>query len=191
MKILLFAISAILISSVFIPTVFAHEPNFGDSPKTPNEILNICQFFYEEYQLIGSDDFKDHHKLFLNAKICPILYENIAWESQHPQKDVVLIFEIKKKLNENSNYLKNKHLNEKSIPKWFENKANLWIISDIKNKEFLKAVEELSDSDIDKQEEIPKWFKQTTKWYLDETVSEKEFLNSIKYLVKSHQTLKN
>ena len=179
-------ISVLFISNALIPTTFAHEPNFGISVKTPKDILNVCQFFYEEYQLIGSENFKDHHKLFLHAKICPTLYENIAWKSQHPQKNTVLIFEIEKKLDENSNYLKNKHLNEKSVPKWFERKANLWIISDIKNEEFLNAVEELSNSNLDKQEEIPKWFKQTTRWYLDETLSEKEFLNSIKYLIKSH-----
>lgn len=180
--------STLLLSIAFIPTIFAHEPNFGTNPETSEDILKLCQFFYEEYQLIGSENFKDHHKLFLHSKICPILYDNIAWKSQHPQKDVVLIFEIEKKLDENSNYLKNKHLNEKSTPKWFEKKVNLWIMGEIKNDEFLNAVEELSNSNFDKQEEIPRWFKQTTKWYLDETVSEKELLNSIKYLIKSHQT---
>ncbi|MBL7018785.1 MAG: hypothetical protein ISR81_07735 [Nitrosopumilus sp.] len=170
----------------FIPSTFAHEPNFGTDAKTSKDILKLCQFFYEEYQLIDSENFKDHHKLFLNAKICPILYDHMAWKSQHPQKDVVLIFEIEKKLEENSNYLKDKHLNEKSIPKWFEKKAKLWAGYEIKNEEFLNSVEELNGLNFDKQGEIPDWFKQTTKWYLDETISEKEFFNSIKYLIKLH-----
>ena len=180
----LIVIFTLVLSMVFIPTAFAHEPNFGINPKTSEDILKLCQFFYEEYQLIGSENFKDHHKLFLHSKICPIVYDNIAWKSQHPQRDVVLIFEIEKKLDENSDYLKNKHLNEKSIPKWFERKANLWIMYEIKSEEFLNSVEELSGSNFDKHEELPIWFKQTTKWYLDEIISEKEFLNSIKHIIK-------
>ncbi len=186
MKIPLFVIFTLVLSMAFIPSTFAHEPNFGTDAKTSKDILKLCQFFYEEYQLIDSENFKDHHKLFLNAKICPILYDHMAWKSQHPQKDVVLIFEIEKKLEENSNYLKDKHLNEKSIPKWFEKKAKLWAGYEIKNEEFLNSVEELSGLNFDKQGEIPDWFKQTTKWYLDETISEKEFFNSIKYLIKLH-----
>jgi len=177
-----------ILSIVFIPTSFAHEPEFEG--KVPQDILRLCNFFYEEYTLVGSENFKDHHKLFLNAKICPILYENIAWNSQHPQKDLVLISEIEKKLGENANYLKEKHLGKpSSIPKWFENKAKLWIGWEIKDTEFLKAVEEVTDSNLvnkSDQNPIPNWFKQNTKWYLDETISEKEFLNSIKYLIKSH-----
>ena len=187
MKIQLFVIFTLLLPMVFVPTAFAHEPDF--EAKTPKDILNMCHFFYEEYQLTGSEKFKDHHKLFLNARICPILYENIAWESQHPQKDLVLIFEIEKELGKNANYLKEKHVGKPSlIPKWFENKAKLWIEWEIKDKEFLKAVEEVTDSNLTNnsdQNSIPNWFKQNTKWYLDETITEKEFLNSIKYLIKS------
>jgi len=190
MKVLVFVICILLLPIAFIPTISAHEPNFEEDYKTSENILKLCHFFYEEYLLIDSENFKDHHKLFLNAKICPILYDNIAWSSQHPQKDLVLIFEIEKKLGENANYLKEKHVGDPSlIPKWFKNKANLWIEWEIKDKEFLKAIEEYTDLNLiskSDQNSIPKWFKQTTKWYLDETVSEKEFMNSIKYLVKSH-----
>lgn len=181
-------ILTLILPAVFIPTVFAHEPDFEG--KTPENILKLCHFFYEEYLLIGSENFKDHHKLFLNAKICPILYDNIAWNSQHPQKDLILIFEIEKKLDENANYLKERHVDESSsIPKWFKNKANLWIGWEIKDREFLKAIEKFADLNLtDKSDPniIPTWFKQTTKWYLDETISEKEFVNSIKYLTESY-----
>ena len=186
MKILLFVLFAVILPAVFIPTIFAHEPDFEG--KTSDDVLKLCHFFYEEYLLIGSENFKDHHKLFLNAKICPILYENVAWNSQHPQKDLVLIFEIEKKLGENANYLKEKHVDESSsIPKWFKNKANLWIGWEIKDKEFLNAIEEFADLNLiddSDQTSIPTWFMQNTKWYLDETISEKEFVNSIKYLLE-------
>ncbi len=188
MKIPIFATIALILSIAFVPTSFAHEPDF--EVESSQDILKLCNFFYEEYLLLGSEYFKDHHKLFLNAKICSILYEHIAWNSQHAQKDLVLISEIEKKLGENANYIKEKHVDESStIPKWFKNKANLWIGWEIKNKEFLKAVEEVTDSNlINKSEQIsiPKWFKQTTKWYLDEKISEKEFLDSIRYLIKLH-----
>lgn len=187
MKILAYFICSLIFSIAFVPITLAHEPDFEG--ETPQDILKLCHFFYEEYILVGSDYFKDHHKLFLNAKICPILYENIAWNSQHPQKNLILIAEIEKKLDENANYLKEKHLGKSSsIPKWFKNKANLWIEWEIKDKEFLKAIEEVTDSNLinkSDQDSIPKWFKQNTKWYLDETISEKEFLNSIKYCIKS------
>ncbi|MDF2428985.1 MAG: hypothetical protein OPY05_00085 [Nitrosopumilus sp.] len=175
---------------MFIPVIFAHESGFEEDYNAPEKILKLCHFFYEEYMLIGSENFKDHHKLFLNARICPVLYESIAWNSQHPQKDTVLIFEIREKLGENANYLKEKHVGEpSSIPKWFKNKANLWMGWEIKDQEFLKAAAKYADLNlIDKsgQKSIPDWFKQTTKWYLDETISEKEFMSSIKYMVKSH-----
>jgi hypothetical protein len=189
MKILVLTTILLIISIAFVPSSFAHEPNF-ETDSSPQDILKLCQFFYEEYRLVGTENFKDHHKLFLNAKICPILYDSIAWDSQHPQKDLVLISEIKKKLGENANYLKEKHVGKPSlIPKWFENKAKLWIGWEIKDKEFLKAVEEFTNSNlIDKSEEssIPKWFKLNAKWFLDEKISEDEFLNSIKYLIKSY-----
>jgi len=155
MKKSVFVTCILILAIAFIPKTFAHEPNFGIDPKTSEEILKICHFFYEEYQMIGSENFKDQHKLFLHAKICPILYENIAWKSTHPQKDIVLIFEIEKKLNENSNYIKNKHLGKiSSVPKEFENKAKLWIGGEIKNKEFLNAIGEISNLNLMKQEEI-------------------------------------
>ena len=188
MKILAYVAFSLILSITFVPITFAHEPNF--EVESSQDILKLCHFFYEEYLLVGSEYFKDHHKLFLNAKICPILYENIAWDSKHPQKDLVLISEIEKKLDENANYIKEKHVGKPSlIPKWFENKAKLWIAWEIKDKEFLKAVEEVTDSNLANKSEydsIPNWFKQNTKWYLDETISEKEFLNSIKYLIKLH-----
>ena len=188
MKILAYLTFSLILSITFVPITYAHEPGFEVESK--QDILKMCHFFYEEYLLVGSEYFKDHHKLFLNAKICPILYKNIAWGSQHPQKDLVLILEIEKKLDENANHLKEKHLGElSSIPKWFQKKAILWIEWEIKDKEFLKAIEEFTNLDlINKSEKnsIPNWFKQNTKWYLDETISEKEFLNSIKYLMKSH-----
>ena len=136
-----------------IPTAFAHEPGFEG--RTAEEILKLCDFFYEEYLLIGSEHFKDHHKLFLNAKICPIVFEHIAWNSKHPQKDLVLINEIQNKLDENSNYLKNKHVEGlSSVPKEFQNKANLWMDNQITDKEFLSAIKEFLNLATINHEEI-------------------------------------
>ena len=187
MKIPVIATIVLIFSIAFVPMSFAHEPDFEVESK--QDILKLCNFFYEEYVLVGPEYFKDHHKLFLHAKICSVLYEHIAWNSQHSQKDLVLISEIEKKLGENANYIKEKHVSESSsIPKWFKNKANLWIGWEIKDREFLKAVEEATNSNLitDSEQKIfPKWFKQSAKWYLDEKISEEEFLNSIKYLIKS------
>jgi len=64
----------------------------------------------------------------------------------------------------------------------------LWIGWEIKDIEFLKAIEKVTNSnfiDTSDQHFIPKWFHQNTKWYLDETISEKEFVNSIEYLIKT------
>ena len=65
----------------------------------------------------------------------------------------------------------------------------MWASWEIKDKEFLNALEEFADLnfiDSSDQTSIPKWFKQNTKWYLDETISEKEFMNAVKYLIKSY-----
>ncbi len=78
-----------------------------------------------------------------------------------------MISEIERKLDENANYLKEKHLGEpSSIPKWFKNKANLWIEWEIKDRGFLKAVEKVTDLNLiieSDQGSIPNWFKQNTE----------------------------
>ena len=152
MKMQLFILFAVIFSIAFVPTVYAHEPNF--TIRTSEDILGLCNFFYEEYNLLGAENFKDHHKLFLNANICPTLYENIAWYSNHPQRNYVLLDEIQNQLNTNSNYLKEKHLKSSLVPVGFEKKAKLWVAGEIRNTEFLNAIEEISNFDFSKQEKI-------------------------------------
>ena len=148
-----YVLVAIAIFSLgIVSPVFAHEPNFDIN--SSRDILKLCNFFYEEYDLLGKENFLDHHKLLVNSKICSILYENVAWNSNHPQKNYVLISEIEKKLSENSNYLKEKHLDSSLIPKSFEKKAKLWVAGEIKNSEFLSAVKQMSGKEFSSQKEM-------------------------------------
>ena len=126
MKIVVFGIIAVLlIGSLNVQSVFAHNPDFEVT--TTEDILTFCEFFYEEYQLLGSYDLAVQHPQFPNIRACVILYNHVAWNSTHEARDIVLIAEIEKYLGDSS-YIKERHLEYSNIlPEWVKRDARLWI----------------------------------------------------------------
>lgn len=84
----------VLVGSFNTQSILGHQPDFNVN--TVEDILEFCEFFYKEYLLLGLDDLSLQHKQFPNLRTCSILYDHIAWNSQHQLRDIVLIAEIEK-----------------------------------------------------------------------------------------------
>lgn len=114
-----------LIGGIGIPSVFAHNPYF--EIKTSKDILKFCEFFYDEYVLLGADTLAEQHPSFPNLRACGILYDHVAWKSTHVGRDIVLIAEIEKYLGD-AGYIKERHIkNSDKIPTWIKNDAKMWV----------------------------------------------------------------
>lgn len=128
MKVLILAflvITGTIVGVVDTPIVFAHYPDF--EVKTTKDILKFCEFFYDEYVLLGVDDLVELHQEYPNLRACVILYNHIAWKSTHQARDIVLIAEIEKYLGDVRN-IKERHMtNFDTIPEWLKNDAKMWV----------------------------------------------------------------
>lgn len=136
----------VLICSFNIQNIFGHEPNF--EVNSTEDILEFCEFFYDEYQLLGVYDLIQQHPNYPNLRGCEILYKHVAWNSTHQARDIVLIAEIEKYLG-SSNYIKERHL-EKSgeIPEWVKREAQLWINDENQDVGFAYGIRTLIESGV-------------------------------------------
>jgi len=106
----------ILIGSFGIQNVLGHQPDFKIN--TTEDILKFCEFFYDEYKVLGVYTLVNQHPNFPNLRACANLYNHVAWNSTHELRDVVLIREIEKYLG-TSDYLKERHLDKfTTMPDW-------------------------------------------------------------------------
>lgn len=139
LKILGFGIIVIvLVSSFSLQNSYGHNPDFRLS--TSEDILKFCEFFHDEYQLLGVDNLSQQHPNFPNLRACVILYNHIAWNSTHPNRDLVLISEIEKYLGDSS-YIKERHLEiSNTMPDWIKKEAQLWIDSVNQDTDFAYGV---------------------------------------------------
>jgi len=113
-----------LIGGFSLQSVFGHNADFEIS--TSEDVLNVCEFFYEEYKLLGVDLLAQQHPNLPNIRGCVILYNHIAWNSTHEARNVVLIAEIEKYLGDSS-YIKERHIDYSNIiPDWVKSEAQLW-----------------------------------------------------------------
>ena len=147
MKILGFGIIAsVLISSFSLQNSSGHNPGFQVS--TSEDILKFCEFFYDEYELLGIDGLTQQHLSFPNLRACVILYNHIAWNSTHQARELVLIAEIEKYLGDSS-YIKERHLEYSDImPNWIKKEAQLWSYGQISNTDFAYGIRTMMNSGI-------------------------------------------
>jgi hypothetical protein len=135
-----------IIVVIVTPSAFAHEPNF--EVKTTKDILKFCEFFHAEYNLLGPDALADQHPNLPNLRACGILYHNIAWNSTHPGRDIVLIAEIEKYLGDSS-YIKERWIkNSEKIPIWLKNDAKMWSNEETTDTLFVKGIRKMLDDHI-------------------------------------------
>jgi len=136
----------VLIGCFNIQSVSAHAPNFEIT--TSKDILKFCEFFYEEYQLLGPYVLADQHQNFPNLRACVVLYKHIAWNSTHQARDLVLIAEIEKYLGD-STYIKERHIRYSDIiPDWIKRESRLWINNENQDIGFVYAIRTLLEADV-------------------------------------------
>jgi hypothetical protein len=147
LKIKIFGIVAIIILGSFsIQSIYGHNPDFEVT--TTEEILKFCEFFYDEYQLLGVDPLVQQHPNFPNLRACVILYNHVAWNSTHQAKDLVLISEIEKYLGDTS-HIRERHIEYSDIiPDWIKKDAQLWINNEKQDVGFAYGIRTLLEAGV-------------------------------------------
>jgi len=147
LKLTVFGIIIILLIGVFTAqNVFGHNTDFQIS--TSEDILKFCEFFYEEYNVLGIYSLTKQHPNFPNIRACVILYNHVAWNSTHQARDIVLIAEIEKYLGDSS-YIKERHLDySNTIPDWVKSEAQLWANNESQDRNFAYAIRTLLEAGV-------------------------------------------
>ena len=136
----------ILIGSFSIQNVLGHQPEFKVS--TSEDILKFCEFFYQEYKLLGVDTLVNHHPNFPNLRACVILYNHVAWNSTHELRDLVLIAEIEKYLG-TSDHTKERHLSEfTTMPDWIKKDVKLWVDGNNKDSQYAYGIRAMLENNV-------------------------------------------
>jgi hypothetical protein len=139
-------IAIILVGGVNTQSAIGHQPEF--EVKTVEDILDFCEFFYEEYQTLGLDTLSIQHPRFPNLRACNILYNHVAWNSEHQLRDTVLIAEIEKYLGD-SDFTQERHLTEFStFPDWVKKDAKLWVDGNSKDSTFAYGIRALIENNV-------------------------------------------
>ena len=145
-KVIVWILTIIVIASFNSQNAFAHTPDF--EVKTTEDILKFCEFFYEEYRLLGMDDLIDQHSQFPNLRACGILYNHVAWKSTHELRNIVLLAEIEKYLG-SSSYIKERHIESSAIiPDWVKREARLWANDENQDMGFAFVIRTMLESGI-------------------------------------------
>ena len=140
------SIILLVIVSVSIQNTYAHDPDF--KVKTTEDVLKFCEFFYEEYQLLGTEQLAQQHTNYPNLRGCAILYDHIAWNSTHQGRDLVLGAEIDKYLGDSA-YIKERHIEySDSIPEWVKREAQLWINNENQDIGFAYGIRTMLESGL-------------------------------------------
>jgi hypothetical protein len=136
----------VIIGSFNIQNSFGHNPDFEVS--TSEDILKFCEFFYEEYEILGVDPLVKQHPNFPNLRACVILYNHVAWNSTHQARDLVLIAEIEKYLGDSS-YIKERHIEYSDIiPDWIKREAKLWLNNENQDIGFAYGIRTLLEAGV-------------------------------------------
>jgi len=136
----------IFIGSFGIQNVFGHNPD--SEINTSEDVLKFCEFFYEEYEILGINSLIEQHPNFPNLRACVILYNHIAWNSTHQARDVVLIAEIEKFLGDSS-YIKERHIDFSNfIPDWVKREAQLWVNDENQDRGFVYGIRTLLEAEV-------------------------------------------
>jgi len=131
---------------IVVPSIFASDPDF--EIKTSKDILKFCEFFYDDYVVMGAETLAKNHPNYPNIRACGILYNHVAWKSTHPARDKVLIAEIEKYLGD-SKYIKERHLRSSStIPMWIKNDAKMWVKGGIEDVSFAYGIRAMLEDHI-------------------------------------------
>ena len=147
MKVIIFGIIAVVfVVSFSLQNSYGHNPDFEVT--SSEDILKFCDFFYEEYELLGVDALVQQHPNFPNLRACVILYNHVAWNSTHQARDLVLIAEIEKYLGDSS-YIRERHIDYSDvIPDWIKREAQLWVNNENQDIGFAYGIRTLLEAGV-------------------------------------------
>lgn len=138
--------AVIVLGSIGTQSIFAHQPDFP--VHTPEDILEFCEFFYDEFRYLGLDSLVDQHPQYPNLRACAILYNHIAWSSTHQARDIVLIAEIEKYLGDSS-FLKERHITKfTTMPAWVIQDTIRWTDGKYKDSLYAYGVRALIENNV-------------------------------------------
>jgi hypothetical protein len=138
-------IGMVLVGSFNTQSVLGHQPDFDVI--TAKDVLKFCEFYYEEYQILGLDILSIQHQQFPNLRACAILYDHIAWNSQHQLREIVLIAEIEKYLG-SADFIQERHSEFTTFPDWVKKNARLWVDGELKDSSFAYAIRALIENNV-------------------------------------------
>lgn len=143
---ILLVIAGVTVVMIGGPSAFASDPDF--EVKTPKDILKFCEFFYDDYVVMGAETLAKNHPNYPNLRACVILYNHVAWKSTHPARDMVLIAEIEKYLGD-SKYIKERHIKKSgAMPEWIKNDAKMWVRGEIEDVSFAYGIRAMLEDHI-------------------------------------------
>ena len=115
------AVAISLILGVTISSASAHY--YDDSKiKTVDDIVNYCEFFYDEYKRFGERNLYLQHNYEPKLRFCVKLYSHIVWPTDHPDRNRILVSEITKMIG-SSGYIKERHLGLPNVNHSVEHKS--------------------------------------------------------------------
>ena len=136
----------LLIGIASLPNTFAHYPTFP--VQTVEDILDFCEFYYDEYLYMGMENLLMQHPGFPNLRACGILYDHVAWSSTHPGRDLVLLAEIEKYLGD-SRFVMERHLREfTTMPDWVKRDAQLWVSGMNKDSQYAYGIRAMLENKV-------------------------------------------
>ena len=141
------ALAVSLILGFTIPSASAHY--YDDSKiKTVDDIVDYCEFFYEEYKLIGQNGLYLQHNYEPKLRFCVNLYSHIVWPTDHPDRTRILVSEITKMLG-SSGYIKERHVEGfATLPDWIKTDAMLWVSKQITDSRFAYGIRAIINAEI-------------------------------------------
>jgi len=141
------ALAVSLILGVTIQSASAHF--YDDSKiKTVDDVINYCEFFYDEYKRIGKSDLYLQHNYEPKIRFCVKLYSHIVWPIDHPDRTRILVSEITKMFG-SSGYVKERHLKGfTALPDWIKTDAMLWVAKQITDSRFAYGIRAIINAEI-------------------------------------------
>ncbi len=141
------ALAVSLILGFTITSASAHY--YDDSKiKTVEDIVDFCEFYYDEYKQIGKLNLYFQHFYEPKLRFCVNLYSHIVWPTDHPDRTRILVSEITKMLG-SSGYVKERHLEGfTTLPDWIKTDAMLWVAEQITDSRFAYGIRAIINSEI-------------------------------------------
>jgi len=140
------ALAISLILGFTIPSASAHY--YAAEIKTVEDIIDYCEFHYDEYESLGTYDLYLLHDYQPKLRFCVNLYSHIVWPTDHPDRTRVLVSEITKMLD-TSGYVKERHLGGfATFPDWIKTDAMLWVAEQITDSRFAYGIRAIINAEI-------------------------------------------